>query len=181
MPTIEISEDTLEALRSRVKDFGESPETVIRRLLAAEGGGLGAKSAAGKEAVSKNLTDLIESHEFAQSNGRDRYLKILKFLHDANGLKFALRACGLKFGKRIQIGKTKEEIELSGKSTFPALIPGTKFWVLTNLSNNAKRDVIVAVMERLGYPPADVRYAAQAIPQSATERARAAELIRGLV
>ncbi|PTX96785.1 hypothetical protein DB345_06280 [Spartobacteria bacterium LR76] len=178
MPTIEISEETLEALRSRVKDFGESPETVIRRLLAADGADLGAEAAFEKSEVSPKLLELIDSSEFVQCNGRDRYLKVLKFLHDEKRMVFAVKACGLKFGKRIQIARTKEEIDQSGKSTFPALIPDTKFWVLTNLSNKAKRDVIVAVMERLEYPLADIRYAAQAIPQSASERL-VDDLLRG--
>jgi len=170
MPNIEISEETLGALRSRVKDFGESPETVIRRLLAADGAAIGVKGAPAKKEVSEKLVKLIESTEFAQSNARDRYLKILKFLKDSNPYGFVPNVCGLKFGRRIQISQAKEEIEESGKSTFPALIPGTGIWVLTNLSNNAKRDVIVAVMERLGCSPADVRYAAQAIPESTSKR-----------
>lgn len=170
MPTIEISQETLEALRHKVKDFGESPESVIRRLLAEAEGRKDLPKSPDSSVRSSPLKRLVESQDFQHLNGRDRYFCILEFLYNAHKELFMERSCGLKFGKRIQIARTKEEIESSGKSTFPEQVPGTDVWALTNLSNRSKRDVIHAIMQRLGYSQNDIRVAIQAIPDSTTSR-----------
>ncbi len=176
MPTIDVSEETLEALRARVKDFGESPESVIRRLLGPAGGETGKQQTAVADQleVAPELKELTGSGHFQHLNGRDRYFALLKVLHDTKSELFATKVPGLKFGKRIQIARTFKEIDESGKSTFPEQIPETNFWALTNLSNRSKRDTILAVMQRLDYPEKDIRFALQTIPDSSSNRSSAA-------
>lgn len=173
MKTIEISEETFEALRERVKDFGETPDSVIQRLLAGEAN-LSVSVSQPKSAASE-LQSLLESNAFRHLNGRDRYFRILTFLHDQKPEEFR-NIVGLKFGKRVQIAEDAETIEKSGKSTFPELIPDTPYWALTNLSNRSKRDVIFSAMQLLKYPEADIRLAVNSIPDSSPGRSSAAIL-----
>jgi len=171
MKTIEVSEETFEALKARVQDFGDTPDTVIQRLLAATAKGkplsplAAALSGLGNEA----LRALVTSNRFQHLNGRGRYFEVLRFLHDDKRGEFE-KVAGLKFGKRVQIARDRETIERSGKSTFPEPIPGTDYWVLTNLSNRSKRDVVFAAMRLLGYDEVDTRMAVSSIPDTLPER-----------
>lgn len=176
MKTIEISDTTFAALRERVQDFGETPDSVIQRLLA--GGGNQSPSLKEEPSEASPLKELLESVTFRHLNGRDRYFRILKFLHDGKPEEFR-NLVGLKFGKRVQIASDAETIEKSGKSTFPELIPGTPYWALTNLSNRSKRDVLFSAMRMLSYPESEIRLVLGAIPDSSSGRS-SAEILRAL-
>lgn len=176
MKTIEISEATFAALRERVQDFGETPDSVIQRLLA--GGGNQSPPLPEKPSEASPLKALLETVTFRHLNGRDRYFRILRFLHDEKPEEFR-NLVGLKFGKRVQIAADAETIEKSGKSTFPELIPGTPYWALTNLSNRSKRDVLLSVMRMLNYPEAEIRLGVGAIPDSSSGRS-SAEILRSI-
>ncbi|MES2658220.1 MAG: hypothetical protein V4689_06355 [Verrucomicrobiota bacterium] len=170
MKVIEVSDETFEALKARVRDFGETPESVIRRLLAVDHeSSLKCPSEVSLD-ESTALRELMSSNRFQHLNGRDRYFEILKFLHKEKPEEFARKLPGLKFGKRIQIAMDAETIEKSGKSTFPVKIQDTPYWALSNLSNRSKRDVIFSAMRMLGYDDALIRLAVQGIPDSSPER-----------
>jgi len=176
MPTIEVSESTFEALKARVQDFGETPDSVIRRLLAASAQG---KSPLPPASGSENtaLKVLVTSSHFQRLNGRGRYFEILGFLHREKAADFP-KLLALKFGKRVQIAADRETIERSGKSTFPEPIPDTPYWVLTNLSNRSKRDVIFAAMRLLGYDDVNTRLAVNSIPDTNPERSSSSSSLR---
>jgi negative modulator of initiation of replication len=171
MRTIEVSEETFEALKARVEDFGDTPDTVIQRLLTETAKGKPLLPLAALESGLGNdaLRALVTSSRFQHLNGRGRYFEILKFLHDHKRAEFD-KVTGLKFGKRVQIARDRETIDQSGKSTFPEPIPGTDYWVLTNLSNRSKRDVVFTVMRLLGYDEVDTRMAVNSIPDTLPER-----------
>lgn len=176
MKTIEISEATFSALRERVQDFGETPDSVIQRLLA--GGRSQSPSALEEPSVTGELRKLLDSTTFQHLNGLDRYFRILGFLHNEKREEFQ-KLVGLKFGKRVQIAADKETIEQSGKSTFPKLIPGTPYWAVTNLSNRSKRDVVFSAMRMLNYPEAEIRMVVRSIPDSSPGRS-SAEILRNI-
>lgn len=166
MKTIEVSDETFEALKAQVRDFGETPESVIRRLLTPTGRSVEVVSHAAMSHEEIKLRELMDSSRFQHMNGKDRYLAILKFLHDDKPDEFSDRLTGLKFGKRIQIAPDPATIERSGKSTYPEVIPDTGYWALSNLSNRSKRDVIFSAMRLLGYGDDLIHYAVRGIPDS---------------
>lgn len=168
MRMIEVSEETFEALKARVQDFDETPDIVIQRLLAATKGKPlpSFQPAPGENAALKKM---VLSNEFQHLNGRGRYFQILQFLHGDKREEFR-KLAGLKFGKRVQIAADRQTIEQSGKSTFPEPIPETGYWVLTNLSNRSKRDVVFAAMRLLGYDDVNIRLAVNSIPDTLPER-----------
>lgn len=170
MKMIEISDETFDALKAQVRDFGETPDSVIRRLLS--GGndrGVSHFSEIDSEETLK-LRRLMDSTRFQHLNGRDRYFEILKFLCNENPEEFGVKLPGLKFGKRVQIARDAETIEKSGKSTYPEMIPDTSYWALTNLSNRSKRDVIFSAMRILGYSDVHIQLAVRGIPDASPER-----------
>ena len=169
MPTIEISEATLEALRGSVKDFNESHDTVLRRILGLGVTGERMGGSTNTLIEDAGLRQLISSSRFQHQNSRLRYLDILRFLHDRNPADFQ-KLLSLRFGKRVQIAVDRETIEKSGKSTYPISLPGTEYWILSNLSNRSKRDVVFAAMRILGWGEPDIRLAVHGIPDTVAER-----------
>lgn len=175
MRTIEISEETFSALRDRIRDFGETPDSVIQRLLAARE----TTSPFPQETtIAGELQKFLPSTAFQHLNGLERYFRILEFLYNQKPKEFR-NLVGLKFGKRIQIAADEETIQQSGRSTFPKPIPGTPFWAVTNLSNRSKRDVIFSAMRMLNYPEAEIRVVLNYIPDSSPGRS-SSEILRSI-
>ena len=170
MKTIELNDDTYAALEAQVRGFGDTPESVIRRLLSLQSQPADQRQSLTRPSeVNPALEKLVNSSLFKHQNGKGRYLALLAFLHKQDSESFS-HLDGLRRGKRIQIARDKAQIEASGKSTFPELISESQFWALTNLSNRSKRDVIFSAFGKLGYPDADIRIAVQSIPDSGLER-----------
>jgi len=145
-------DETHRALLSQVEDFGETAETVIRRLLKLDGGTLPfVEEINAAPLKGESVLSLTRQNGFQDITAKQRYLRILAKISedDPENLNPFL---GKKFGKRIQLSGEKEEIEMSGKSTFPEQIPGTELWAVTNLSNRSKRDILSVIMRHLEYP-----------------------------
>ncbi len=173
MKTIEVSDQTYSALEAQVSGFGETPETVIQRLLrlqATLAEGAAGSIPAGAKVERSAIETFVSSADFQHKNGKGRYLSLLGFLIGEDFQKFETVALGLRRGKRVQISDSPDHIENSGKSTFPERIPNTNYWALTNLSNRSKRDVIYTAMTKLGYGEQDIRIAVQSIPDSGIDR-----------
>ena len=166
MKSIELSDETYAALEAQVQGFNDSAEMVIRRLL--QKTSVFTQNVPAHD-VSSELGEFVSTKDFRHQNGKGRYLALFKFLYEKDSVKFTLLD-GLRRGKRIQISRDRNQIEKSGKSTFPEQIPGTPYWALTNLSNRSKRDVIYSAFSRLGCSDDDIRVAVQSIPDSSLER-----------
>jgi negative regulator of replication initiation len=178
MKTIEIDELVFHALEKRVIGFGETPNDVIRRLLNGEDNGETAVErdarpgpGGGVKTIKHPLIELVESPEYLRQDGKGRYFNILGFLHKADPQEFE-KLDNFRMGSRVQISKAQEAIERSGRSTMPQKLEGTPYWVLSNLANPRKRDILADVLRVLRYPKEVIAAAVGSIPDSGISRKR---------
>jgi negative regulator of replication initiation len=75
-------------------------------------------------------------------------------------------------GKRVQISKSKDEIENSGTSTHPMPLDETPFWVLSNLSNDRKRAILEVILRFYKYSNEITEMVIRSIPDSGITRPR---------
>ena len=185
MKTIEISDSVYTALSQRVKGFGETPNTVIERLLnrldELEKPTLKklppAKEPSHDEAEGP-LTKLITSLEYQRCDAVGRYISILSKLYKINPGKFEqLTRYRRKGGKRVNFAKSSQEIEQSGSSTYPQPITGTPFFVLTNLDNRSKRHILADVLPFFGISKNHIQEVIKTIPDSGITRSVRLDMI----
>jgi len=159
--TIEIDDDIHAHLVANVADFGETPSSVLRRLLKLNGGSGHTASVTPKE--KSELQKLFESSEFTYAKGVvGRFLVVLRWLHDADPSAFA-KVLKIKGRGRLYFATDSQALEDSGKSVNPKQIPGTSYWVITTTSTTLKQEILGLVMKDLGYPPSDIKSATTAI------------------
>lgn len=160
MKIIEIDDDIHAHLIANVADFGETPSSVLRRLIKLNGGG-GQKTSAPKEKT--EIQKLIESSEFTYAKGVvGRFLVLLRWLHDADRSAFA-KVLNIKGRGRLYFAKDAQTLEEAGKSVNPKQIPETPYWVITTTSTPLKQEILGLVMKDLGYPVSDIKTAITAI------------------
>lgn len=168
MKQINIDDDIYDFLREQVRDFEETPSTVLRRLLNLNKSGppllptcnspkapLDAPKSP-NSALSPDIAQLIE--RLAGSGYHtvvDRFLDVLSFLCRRNPEGFS-KVLEMRGNGRIYFSKSPQEIERSGASTQPKQIPATEYWVVTNNDTQRKKRMLVEVMQRLGYSKADI-------------------------
>ncbi len=164
MKTIQVSDKTHKALLNRIEDFGETTETVILRLLGLDSeNGIGNATDVTTPIKGEPVLQLTRQKGFQDITAKQRYLRILAKIaeEESDSLSPFL---GKRFGKRIQFSEQRADIENSGKSTFPAQIPGTELWAVTNLSNRSKRDILSVIMRHLEYSPEVVSAVLDSLP-----------------
>lgn len=146
MKTIEIDDDVYAVLLARVADFGETPNSVLRRELRLDGAV--PTPAQGKASP---LQDFLDSTEFLFSKGAvGRFLAILGWLYQKNRSSFSVVE-NIKGRGRIYFSTTEATLHASGRSVNPKKIPGSPYWVITTTPTDLKQEIMSQVMKSLGY------------------------------
>lgn len=179
MKTIEVDDDVFEGLEARARGFGDSPNLVIKRLIeAASLTGPAVNGSNGDHSSPKEVSPffgLLNSAEFQREDGKGRYKLILRRIHETNpeGLR---RFVGYRRGSRVNIALDPKSIEESGSSTMPESVEGTPYYVLTNLSNKRKREILGDILQGLRYSPDDADEILKSIPDSGITRKKRIDL-----
>ena len=177
MKTIEVDDQVYEDLSQRVQGFNESPNSVIKRLLKLPSGEPVLTNETETEVESpeasqpSELEVLLNSPEFRRLDGIGRYLHLLQFLHSSSPEAFEkLPAYRRKGAKRINFSNNPQEIRSSGSNTKPQQIPGTEFFVLSNLDNKSKRKILADIMPEFGFSWEEIKTVLKALPDSGIKR-----------
>lgn len=180
MRSIEIEDGVYHALEKRVQRFGETPNDIIKRLLDSSSGAGGvaqkspekppSKPAAASESKKDHpLIQLVASPRYLMGDGKERYFAVLSFLYQKNADQFG-QLEGFKRGSRVNLSKDIRNIENSGTSTNPQKLSGTPYYVMTNLDNKRKREILQDVLRVLHYPPDVTAEVVRSIPDSGISR-----------
>lgn len=158
MKTIQIDNEVYSGLLENVSDFGETPNSVLRRLLRLEGD---ARSEGSEK--SPEISALLESMEFRLAKGVvGRFLLILSWLHQRNPNEFHLVE-NVKGRGRIYFAESAELLKQSGKSVNPKKIPESPYWVISTTPTDLKQDILENVMKLLRCDEDSIRLAREAI------------------
>jgi negative modulator of initiation of replication len=147
MKTIEIDDEIYGYLLKNTTKFSESPSDVLRRLLKIEKSDnqniiLPAKN---------ELTQSLNDPKFPRfSSNVVKYIYILGIVYKQNPDDFE-KVLILRGTHRKYFGKSKEEIEATGKSQQPKQISGSDYWALTCTSTPQKMDLLAKVLIMLDY------------------------------
>lgn len=171
MPLVEIEPDVYDFVRNNIRDFGETPSRVLRRLLnlpepkASSGASaevpkppVPTPPAPAPVSTTPMLQFVTDMRTGRYRTATAKFLAILAFAHKQDPGAFAnvLRIDGRS---RKYFGRSKEEITNSGTSTHPKQIPGTPYWVMTNADTSQKRDMLKQALRVMGYSADDIRAA----------------------
>jgi negative modulator of initiation of replication len=160
MKTIEIEDDIHSHLVANLADFGESPSSVLRRLLRLNDAILQIEPMVADE---RGLKKLIHSPEFIYAKGVvGRFLEVLRWLHDAAPEEYT-KVLNIKGRGRLYFAKDACTLEEAGRSVNPKQIPGTGYWVITTTPTALKQEILRLVMKELRYGIADINAATEAI------------------
>lgn len=158
MKTIEIDDEVYEVLLGRVRDFGDTPNLVLRRELNINGSG---KMSPTTQA--SPLQEFLNSTEFRFAKGAvGRFLAILSWLYKNDADAFSVVE-DIRGRGRIYFSKSVDELERSGRSVNPKKIPGSPYWVITTTPTDLKQDMLGQVMKALGCELASIQLAKRAI------------------
>ncbi|MBI3210142.1 MAG: hypothetical protein HYZ37_14750 [Candidatus Solibacter usitatus] len=122
----------------------------------------GAVRAIDSELNKSALMLFIEGPSLRIMNSTDKYLLILGFVHKEKQGEFE-KVLGVTGRRRRYFGCSSEEIDGSGTSTHPRLIPNSGYWAMTNADTNQKCEMLRKVLEVFGYSPAEIKAAVSAI------------------
>ena len=158
MKTIEIDDEVFGALLRNVSDFGETPNSVLRRVLKING------STAEPANKSKlPIQGFIASTEFRFSKGVvGRFLAVLSWLYLEHKEQFSVVE-DIRGRGRLYFSKSADELERSGRSVNPKRIPESPYWVITTTPTDLKQEMLAEVMKALGCDSESVRIAVEAI------------------
>lgn len=157
MKTINIDDDIYSHLLNNMTDFGETPSSVLRRLLKLEG------SFEGSSVRKTEIDNIIESTEFKYGKGVvGRFLCILSKLYEIDPDKFS-KVEGIHGRGRLYFAKEADTLHKSGKSVNPKPIPGTEYWVITTTPTDLKQDILRKVLQLYNFDSTEVSKAVEAI------------------
>lgn len=181
MPLVELDQDILDHLKSEVRDFGETPSSVLRRLLGLNRGTApeiaeprqppdppaihvdpppcppttapGHQSSTTRnQAPNADQTAIISPHEVdAARHAIDRFMLILKKLYLWSPERF-VAVERVKGRRRIYFSRSVAEVAAAGNAVNPQRIQGTPYFVATNLSNDRKVAIMNEVLTLLQVP-----------------------------
>jgi len=174
MPTIQIDNEVYECLEKRIEKFGEGPNEVIRRILSLNASPSPRRPEASVEATpplkgEEDLLKLISSPKYELGNGKERYFAILAFLYRKNPNDFS-KLEGLSRGSRVNISRDATKIENSGNSTNPQRLEGTPYFVMANLDNKSKREILDSILKMFGFSQTTRTVVENSIPDSGISR-----------
>ena len=152
--TIDIDDDVYEALLGRVRDFGDTPNLVLRRELNLSGPGMPVTTSRDTP-----LQEFLASTEFRFAKGAvGRFLAVLSWLYKKDSAAFSVVE-DIRGRGRIYFSKSVQELEQSGRSVNPKKIPDSPFWVITTTPTDLKQQILGEVMEALGCDLASIQLA----------------------
>lgn len=161
MPKVDLDDDIVDYLRSQVSDFGETPSTVLRRLLH-----LPPPDRPGAEpqpsappvsptpvdpATSRNRVVITPSELTQAETAIERMMLILSKLYLVYREQFD-RVTAVRGVRRVYFSRSRNELEQAGTSVAPRIIRGTPYFMVTNLSDDSKREILERVLAELDYP-----------------------------
>jgi negative modulator of initiation of replication len=170
MQTIDLDNDIYDFLLKHTSHFGETPSDVLRRLLSFPAHGKdagrstnGSAKPVGSTNGKNSIEKFLNSPAFlVNGNAISRFLSLLSWLHDESHEKFE-EVLRLNGRKRRYFAHSAEELEASGNSVMPKRIPNTRYWVVSNMPNQLKKQVLADAMRMLGYDSSFIQAAVQAI------------------
>lgn len=158
MKTIEIDDEVFGALLKNVSDFGETPNSVLRRVLKVT-----AAPGAPDSRARLPIQDFIASTEFRFAKGAvGRFLAILSWIYRQKKESFAVVE-DIRGRGRLYFSKSADELERSGRNVSPKKIPESPYWVITTTPTDLKQEMLSEVMKTLGYDAESIRIAVDAI------------------
>lgn len=160
MPQVDLDQDVLDFIRSQVRDFGETPSSVLRRLLGISGQANIPAQTSRIETLSPEIRTVPATAPDAPNRPKEtrvrhagtaiqRYMSILSDLYLEDPQRFE-RVESVKGRKRVYFHKSSLVIESSGNSVNPERIPGTPYYAATNLSDDKKMRILMDVLRVLG-------------------------------
>lgn len=175
MTKIQLDDDVIEYLRSQL-EFGETASDVLRRLLSIGSKMSARKTASGRFPTKESrpappddgvdpdaLLDFVASEPFLSLGSvTERYLAVLGFVHEESPERF-VGILKLSGRSRRYFGRSREEIEQSGRSTGPERIPHSEYWALTNMNSDDKREMLRLVLQSHGYRSAIIARVTRAL------------------
>lgn len=162
MPKIDLDDDIVRYLRSQVSDFEETPSTVLRRLLRLPPPDQPVgqpqppappvvRPPAGPEAGGARV--VITPFELAQADTAiERMMLVLSKLYLVYQERFD-RVTEVRGAIRLYFSRNRHELEQAGTSVAPRHLPGTPYFMVTNLSDDRKREILERALLRLDVPP----------------------------
>jgi negative modulator of initiation of replication len=158
MPTVTLDDDVFVSLQSHVVDFGETPNSVLRRILKLSGAGSNADIS-----LKLPIQEFIASNEFRFAKGVvGRFLAVLSWLHRQDDEAFAVVE-KIRGRGRLYFSKSVEDLERSGRSVNPKNIPFSPYWVITTTPTDLKQEMLAEVMAALKWDSNSIRTAVDAI------------------
>jgi negative modulator of initiation of replication len=160
MPNVELDQDVLDYVERQAKGFGETPSSVLRRLL-----GMGEQSqpvktpaAEQQQASQPHIRPVTQpehtispatKHPRCERTAIQRYLSILSELYREDPTLFE-KVETVRGRKRIYFHKSSLAIDSSGSSVMPERIPDTPYFAATNISDDKKKRILSDVLKALG-------------------------------
>lgn len=155
MPLIELETDALARLRLEArKDDGDVSACIRRLIEEANRKKQGKRITLDQLRIPERLTPEVLAASYPTAILRFMYL--LGWLSKTHKGDFAMVQHYTGRG-RVYFAKNAEVILESGSSTMPQRIPESEFWVVTNLSNQIKGQILDGVLTILGYSTKEIR------------------------
>lgn len=180
---VELPDDIFEYLQT-VRGFGETEWAALRRILKlsppngqhapaaqpAPSNAVGDRTAG--NAVSALQSFLADPSFRLQTTVTGGYLGLLGWAcrQDPRGFEGILDVPDLAGSRRKYLGRSKKEIESSGKSTHPRQIGGTEYWALTNADTEQKCEILRRAFKTLGYSDEDINLVIGALARMSRRR-----------
>lgn len=146
MKTIEIDDEVYSALLKNVQDFGDTPNSILRRMVGLQGTPKGGSA----PRPGLPIESLLNSAEFRFSKGAvGRFLTILSWLYKQHSNRFSIVE-GIRGRGRLYFSKSEKELEEAGRNVNAKQIPESPYWVITTTPTILKQEMLEAVMHGLG-------------------------------
>jgi negative modulator of initiation of replication len=161
MKVIEIDDEVYKFLISNIRDFGDSPSSVFKRLVMKEQGLEQIFDT--KIPVEHAFSKLFAQPKFKLANSVvEKFILLLSEIYSQKGKEFEV-ILGKKKRSRINFGRSYEEILNSGRSCNPKKIIGSSYWVDTNNNTSQKKTLLKDVLSVLSYDMLAIKAATDAL------------------
>lgn len=169
MKRIELEDDLYTYLLQNMKEFGESPSSVLRRLLGInqidqKNRSIGTPPKPGLDQAGKSELEIhLSSIEFQYSRGVvGKFLSVLGIIYQSHADDFH-QVESIKGRGRLYFSRDVTALTQAGSNVNPKQIPNSPYWVITTTPTDLKQEILTSVMRVFNYPGADIRTAVAAI------------------
>ncbi len=150
MAMLELDDSTFDRLCAEASRRGITPAALVGRLLEES-------AARPRKARRTRLDEMPVPDDLSPESLRDnypqaiqRFVILLAWLNQRHPDPFPVVE-SVTGGRRVYFARDPAAILESGRSTAPVRIPGSQYWVATNLSNLAKEQIVERVLAALGH------------------------------